>query len=270
MTGDAFFTTADGCRLAYEVAGEGRPVLFQHGLGATRDQPAEVFPAKPGLRRITLECRGHGRSELGDPARLTIAQLAADARALLAHLGVERAVVGGISMGAAIAMRLAVLHPALVQGLVLARPAWVEGVSPSMAIHLEVAELLRLHGPEEGARRFEASSALAAVERASPDNARSLRGFFTRPEPRSTVELLSRISADAPGVPLGQLSRLHVPALVIVNDHDAVHPVAYGERLRDAIPGARLRTVTSKSIDKAAYVAEFRQALGEFLAGVPA
>ena len=63
---DATFRTEDGCLLAYEEVGEGTPVLWQHGLGADRNQPAEVFPATSGIRRITLECRGHGNSELGE------------------------------------------------------------------------------------------------------------------------------------------------------------------------------------------------------------
>jgi hypothetical protein len=53
------FTTADGCRLEFHMQGQGRPVLWQHGLGAPADQPAAVFPHDAGLQRITLMCRGH-------------------------------------------------------------------------------------------------------------------------------------------------------------------------------------------------------------------
>ena len=110
------FVTGDGCRLAYETAGEGSPVLWQHGLGADRKQPAEVFPSIAVVRRITLECRGHGDSSLCDPERLSIAGFAEDALALLDHLHIAKAVVGGISLGAAIALRLAAFHPDRVSG----------------------------------------------------------------------------------------------------------------------------------------------------------
>ena len=106
---DGTFRTEDGCLLAYEDVGEGMPVLWQHGLGADRTQPAEVFPAIPGIRRLTLECRGHGNSEMGDTSRLSIATFAADAIALLDHLRIRQAIVGGISLGAALSMRLAAL-----------------------------------------------------------------------------------------------------------------------------------------------------------------
>lgn len=263
------FLAPDGCRLAYESAGAdaGITVLWQHGLGATAAQPVEVFPALAGVRRLTLECRGHGGSALGDPDRLSIAQFTEDARALLDHLGVERAVVGGISLGAAIALRLAALHPARVRGLILARPAWVDAPAPdTMAVYAEVAELLRRHGAEEGARRFAASPRLASIQSVSPDNAASLRGFFARATPHGTVELLSRIPLDGPGVDRDALRLITVPTLILGCDRDAVHPLGYARALQALIPHATLREITSKSVDRHAYVAEFRAAIASFLA----
>jgi len=260
------FATEDGCRLAFYAEGTGVPVLWQHGLGADETQPAEVFPAVAGIRRITLECCGHGRSETGDPNRLSIASFTSDALALLDHLGIERTVVGGISLGAAIAMRMAAFHPGRVSGLIVARPAWVEGGAvATMAPYLEIARLLQEYGPEEGARRFEATDVLAAVESVSPDNAQSLRWFFTRKNPESTIALLSRIPNDSPGVTADALRQIGVPTLIVDNDQEYVHPVESATRLKSLIPNAELRTITSKSVDKARYVAEFKDALAGFL-----
>jgi pimeloyl-ACP methyl ester carboxylesterase len=262
----SIFTTEDDCRLAYRVEGAGLPVLWQHGLGADASQPAEVFPDLAGVQRITLECRGHGESELGDPARLSIASFTSDALALLNHLGIERAVVGGISLGAAIALRMAAVHAERVRALILARPAWVDGGAvATMAPYGEVARLLRKFGPEEGARRFEATRILAEVASVSPDNARSLLWFFTRPDSEGTIALLSRIADDSPGVTAGMLRSIEVPTWIVANDQDFVHPIAYAERLRALIPNAQLRTITSKTVDRMRYVAEFREALAASL-----
>ena len=100
-----YLITEDGCSLAYEDVGSGLPTIWQHGLGADRRQPAEVFPRNVGVRRITLECRGHGESQMGDPAHLSIAQFAADVAALLDHLGIDVAVLGGISLGVMAALQ---------------------------------------------------------------------------------------------------------------------------------------------------------------------
>jgi pimeloyl-ACP methyl ester carboxylesterase len=265
---DATFRTEDGCLLAYEEVGEGVPVLWQHGLGADRNQPAEVFPAIPGIRRITLECRGHGNSDLGDTNRLSIATFAADAVALLDHLGIRQAIVGGISLGAALSVRLAALHSNRVAGLILARPAWVVGPSTTLAPYLKIAALLREFGAREGALRFEASAALAAVAAVSPDNAASLRLFFSQPNPANTIALLSTIPSDSPGIDAETIAMIRVPTLIIGTDQDFVHPLAYAERLQQILPHATLQRITSKSINKDQYKLDFREALSRFLIGM--
>jgi len=261
--------TEDGCLLAYEDSGEGIPVLWQHGLGADRTQPAEVFATVAGIRRLTLECRGHGESELGDPARLSIATFEADTLSLLDHLGIKQAIVGGISLGAAITLRLAALHPERVTGLILARPAWVVGPSLStMAPYLEIADLLDRFGPVEGAKHFELSACLATVAAISPDNADSLRSFFTRPNLESTIALLSSIPRDSPGVERKDIAKISAPTLIIGNHHDFVHPLAYAEGLQHILPHATMAVITSKSSNKDLYKLDFREALSRFLTGM--
>lgn len=263
------FLTSDGVRLAFEVAGAGPPVLWQHGLGATSAQPAEVFPPEAPCQRITLICRGHCGSDLGDPARLTIAQFAEDALALLDHLGIERAALGGISLGATLALRLAVLHPERATALILARPAWVDQAGPeTMQAYVEVARLLASHGAV-GRALFQSGATCRALSLASPDNAASLVSFFERPQPETTIALLSSIPLDGPGVSLNQIKALTLPTLVLVTGDDHVHPIAYGERLAALIPGAHLIRLTPKGRDKAAHVAEFRASLLAFLGAIP-
>ena len=243
-------------------------MLWQHGLGATRAQPDEVFPDAPARRRITMECRGHGDSELGDPEALSIARFTQDALELLDHLGVEKAVVGGISLGAAIAMRQGALNPERADAMILARPAWVLANAPEPQRPNALAgALLRDFGANEGKRRMEASPEFAALKAASPDNAASLLGYFDRPRPETTIALLTRIPLDGPGVDRARLAAVKSPTLILANGEDVVHPIAYAEELARLIPNARLKVVTSKTVDRVAYVREFRAALAEFLAG---
>jgi pimeloyl-ACP methyl ester carboxylesterase len=265
---DGTFRTEDGCLLAYEDVGEGMPALWQHGLGADRNQPAEAFPTIPGIRRITLECRGHGNSELGDTSRLSIATFAADAIALLDHLGIRQTIVGGISLGAALSMRLAALHSNRVAGLILARPAWVVGPSATMTPYLEIAALLKELGADEGALHFEVSECLATVAAVSPDNAASLKGFFSQPNLANTIALLSTIPSDSPGIGAETIAGIQVPTLIIGTDQDFVHPLDYAERLQQILPHATLQVITSKSVSKDQYKLDFRDALCQFLSGM--
>lgn len=257
------FAAADGTTLAYDRAGEGPPVLWQHGLGATAAQPAEVFP--DGFQRITLMCRGHEGSALGDPARLSIAQFAEDALALIDHLGLQSLPVGGISLGAAMALRLAVKHPARIKALILARPAWVDQPAPAtMQAYVEVARLLSSHGAV-GRALFQSGQTWRDLSLASPDNAASLASFFTRPEPETTVALLQRIPRDGPGVSRAEIAALTLPTLILTTPEDYVHPAAYGRDLASLIASATLVSLPSKGRDKPGHVAAFRAALAAFL-----
>ncbi len=266
MTGS--FVSRGDVRLHFEESGSGRPVLFQHGLGADATQVAEVFPAEPPCRRITLECRGQGRSDPGPPAELSIPTFSDDLAFLADSLGIKQAVVGGISMGAAIALRLAVVRPDLVSGLILARPAWLFDRAPdNMRPYGVVGSLLGGRDPAAARDTFERSDVAGKLAREAPDNLASLLGFFDRPAPAATSALLTAIAADGPGVDEAEVRRVAVPTLVIGHADDLVHPLAYARRLAATIPGARLAEITSKVADRARYVAEFRSALSTFLIG---
>ena len=263
------YKTRDGCKVNYVDEGHGdgdsTPVLWQHGLGATQAQVAEVFPESSQLRRITMECRGHADSELGALEGLSIQQFADDAVGLLDHLGVRSAVVGGISLGAAIALRLAIHYPERVSGLIIARPAWICEAAPErLRIYIDVAELLAQYGAEQGLTRLEATERYRLMMSESPDNAASMRSFFDR-EPTSTVALLSRIPAQGPGVTREQMSRLALPTLVIANEGDYVHSIAMAAAVAELIPGAKLSIIPSKNSNRDAYVEAFKAVLAEFL-----
>jgi pimeloyl-ACP methyl ester carboxylesterase len=260
------FFVRDGLRLAVYDRGNGAPVLFQHGLCGDAAQPADVFPYELSARGLTLECRGHGRSEAGDPARLSIATFADDIAAWLESLGVAPLVVGGISMGAAIALRLAVTRPDLVKGLVLARPAWfVEAAPGNMAANAVVGDLLARFPPQEARQRFETLALRRDLETRAPDNLASLRGFFTREPVAVTAALLTRLSADGPGVTREEVAAIKVPTLVIGHGLDIVHPIGHAEALAGTIPGARLARITPKAASKELYRQNFNAALTRFI-----
>lgn len=256
----------DGVNLAVYEEGEGEPFVFQHGLCGDQAQPGQVFPADAGFRRITVECRGHGISDVGPKAALSIATFADDIAGYLAARGMERPVVGGISMGAAIALRLAVRRPELVRALVIARPAWICAANPeNMAPNRIAGELLDRYPAEEARRRFEASPLAEDLKRDGPDNLASVRGFFTREPIDVTAALLRAISTDGPGITEAEVSAIAVPTLVIGHERDVVHPLGHAQSLASMIPGARLVEITPKADDAGAYRADFRAALAAFL-----
>lgn len=261
----------DDARLRVFDGGSGLPVIFQHGLGGDEAQVRANFPDAPAVRRITVECRGQGGSTAGSTRPFSIAMFADDVLAVADAHGVERFVAGGISMGAAIALRLAVRHPDRVAALILARPAWVDEAAPeNMRPYGEVAGLLRRLPPDEARAAFAASATGLRLAREAPDNLASLLGFFDRPDPALTATLLADIAADGPGVGADEIGALSVPALVIGHGVDLAHPLRHAEALAARIPHAGLAVIPPKATDKAGHIAALRAAIGAFLADIAA
>jgi len=257
----------DGVALRVDDAGgPGLPVIFQHGLCGDAGQTAEAFPKDPLFRRITLECRGHGASEAGDVAAFSIATFADDLAALIERDALAPLVIGGISMGAAIALRLAVRRPDLVRGLILARPAWVTRSAPdNMAPNLEVGRLLAALPGDEARTVFLRGDCARRLAATAPDNLASLESFFAREPKAVTAALLRTIPAEGPGISDDEARAVRAPTLVIGHGRDAIHPLTHAQALAALIPGARLVTITPKADDRARYVLDFRAALSGFL-----
>lgn len=262
----------DDLPLSFTDEGEGLPVLFQHGLGGDEAQVSAVFPEDvPGIRRLTLECRGHGASPHDPAGRYAIRRFAEDCLRLADARRIGRFVAGGISMGAAIALHLARHHPERIAALILARPAWLYAEAPeNMRAYAEVARYLREAGPEGGRALFEASDTAGLLAREAPGNLASLRAFFGYPMPAQMARLLARIAADGPGVSEAEAARLHQPTLVIGHGIDLAHPWHYAETLARIIPGARLVEIPAKATDAAGHTQAFRAALHDFLTGLSA
>ena len=256
----------DGISLAYvDAGGSGLPVVFQHGLCGDRGQVTEAFPDAAELRMLSLECRGHGQSHPGPFEGLSIAGFADDVLAMMDAEGIDRAVIGGISMGAAIALRIAVRHAERVRALVLVRPAWGPEAAPqNMAPNAEVGRLLRHYDPDQARRIFEQSPTSRGLRAQSPDNHASLLGFFRRVPQAVTSALLTQISADGPGVSAADLEALRLPVLVLGTEDDAIHPMALAEGLAHTIPGARFERLPAKGRDKPAHIAALHAALTQF------
>ncbi len=261
------FQAPDGHLLNVDDAGGGGlPVVFQHGLCGEVSQTREAFPADPAFRRITVEMRGHGASEAGNPVAFSMAAFCDDLAAFINTSGLAPVVVGGISMGAAIALRLAVKRPELVRGLILARPAWVTASSPdNMKPNAEAGALLARLPQADAFDAFMAGTAASELAKHAPDNLASLKGFFARDPQAVTAALLQRISADGPEVTEVEVRAVDLPTLIIGHERDAIHPLAHAHALHRMIRHSRLSEITPKAVDKARYLTDFHSAVRAFL-----
>jgi pimeloyl-ACP methyl ester carboxylesterase len=153
-------TTVNGVELAYDVEGEGAPLLFIHGaIWADFLRPLATQPALSGFRRIRYHRRGIGDSS--GPAGGFDDQVA-DAVALLDRLEVDSAHLVGHSEGAMIVMEVAAAHPERVRSMALLEPlppfTWVAAS--------DFADILGTIGPlmEAMAGRYQAGDVIGAYD----------------------------------------------------------------------------------------------------------
>ena len=256
-------------------------LLFQHGIGGDVRQPGRFLvpehTAVPleELSILHADFRGHGQSDLGPVECLSIRTLARDLAALLDHLGVERAMVGGISMGAAAALRLAVQQPERCRALILCRPAWADGPMSAQARQALglVAELLAAKDwRTSAAKALEESAILNAIEEVSPDAAKSIRGHIKSvlDHPQDRERAIARLrhlplSRGLDGV--GQaLAAVQCPTLILAAEGDPAHPFEYAQQLAQSLPHCELVRIAPKSaLDDRPHLQEVDRAIGEFL-----
>ena len=162
--------------------------------------------------------RAHGATGyIGPDDAFSFDGLADDVVALLDRLGVARPVVAaGVSMGAGIALNLALRYPDRVTALVMVRPAWLDQpLPPNLKAYPLIAELLRKHGPDEGLTRFERSGYYRDLRAESAAGAASLLGQFTAPYAVERAVRLDRMPRSAPMPGRRRVRQVRQPALVV-------------------------------------------------------
>lgn len=114
-------TTRDGVRIYFEEYGRGEPILLAYGIGGNaRMWEPNIEDLAVAHRLILWEPRGHARSDSPeDPQKVTFAHWVWDLHDLMDHLGLDRAIVGGLSLGGGIATRFTLAHPERVRALIV-------------------------------------------------------------------------------------------------------------------------------------------------------
>jgi pimeloyl-ACP methyl ester carboxylesterase len=233
-------------RLYFEVSGEGTPVLFIHGNFGDRRHWDDQFPVFAEKHRaIRYDVRGFGKSTF--PVEGLPYSHHEDAAALMRHLGVGKAHVIGLSMGAGIAADFVLEHPELSRSLVSVGP-WLTGYdSPAVEKVFDafkaVASAFRSNGPAAALEAF----LIGMLGQSLLDSsvAAKLREFgmdytfwhLCHPDPGAR-----QVSAETTQTGMAAAERIagmRVPALVMTADHDIPACIEIAELMEQRISGAR-------------------------------
>lgn len=217
---------SEDARLFAVEVGQGAPVVFIHG--GLADHRAALFRLSPLAsthRLIAPDLRASGRSHYG--GELSWDRLADDVATLLSHLGIDSAVVGGVSMGSAVAVRFALRHPRRLKALVLMSPVYAGDDRPLA----EASERAMRVMAEAGQRALEEGmTALRPLFEGLPLPVREvalemMQGFDPKSVAATTRFLASRAQ---PLRTLRELQAIDVPVMVLPGT-DPQHPAQVGE-----------------------------------------
>jgi len=206
------FTHA-GRTIAYRAYGEGAlTVVLTHGLLMDGRMYTALAPtlAARGFRVITVDMLGHGESaRVTDMTAHSMPAYGADVIALLDHLGVAQAVVGGTSLGANVALEAAAAAPDRVRALFLEMPVLENGLAGAAALFVPLALALRISQ--------RSMQTVAAIARRIPRThfLVDIVLDFARRDPATSLAILDGLTFGRTAPPADQRRALPHPALVV-------------------------------------------------------
>lgn len=258
----------NGTRLAWREAGAGQPLVLLHGFPFdSRLWEPQLGALPAGWRAIAPDLRGFGRSRAGD-LPLTMEQHARDVRALLELLGIEQAVVAGLSMGGYCALALHRLDPARVRALVLCDTRAEPDTDENRRQRAAQVAIARERGVDDVVRPMLARLLAPATVAGNPALARGLEELMRGTPPATLVAALQGLASRPDAQP--QLAGIRVPTLVLGGELDEITPPAVLRQLAADIPGARLELLPGAGhVSNLEAEAGFNAALHAFLAELP-
>ena len=228
----------NGFRISYDEYGAGeRPLILIHGLLMNRRMFDRLAPAiaERGNRVITIDLLGHGRSDRpADMSQYSMTFFARQVQALLDHLDVEDAVIGGTSLGANVTLELTYLEPERVKAVMVEMPVLDNALLAVAVIFTPMMVTLRFAEPilklvASAARRIPRSNALLDM------------GLdWVRQDPAPSEAILEGLFLGSSAPHRQFRVQMEQPALVIGHRADPLHPFSDAGMLAEEMPNARL------------------------------
>ncbi|MGI9621418.1 MAG: alpha/beta fold hydrolase [Acidimicrobiales bacterium] len=251
--------------LAASREGEGHPLVFLHGLGASRAQAQAAVAGVGGVEIITVDAPAHGDSATST-VPLNFGAFAHAAVELLDAFDIGTAIFGGISMGAGISLRIACDFPDRVSGLVLVRPAWTDQAGrPHLDIVADIGDWVTSHGAEGAHERLFSDQRYQTMLESEPLGAASVANTIEGVAKTRRPDVLSAMVDSSPVDDLRELADLDQPAMVVSTEHDRLHPVYIADAVAAALPNAASLLAPPRYLEPEAHQDFLTHAINSFI-----
>jgi pimeloyl-ACP methyl ester carboxylesterase len=225
--------------LAYSDRGKGLPLVLIHGFPLCRKMwlPQAETLAKAGCRVITPDLRGFGESSLSS-GTVSMDSYADDMVALMDHLGIDKAVVGGMSMGGYVLFNLLERYPGRIAAPIFITTKAGDDDDAAKARRTALAEACRVQGIRPVAEAFRTILFAPATLTNNPSLVGDVGGWVDATDPRGAAAALIAMRDRKDCVAL--LGSIGKPALVIGADQDQAAPVENLRIIADGLPNGEL------------------------------
>jgi 3-oxoadipate enol-lactonase len=252
-----------GRPVRYLETGSGWPMVLLHGFPLSADLWRPQLERRPdGWRMIAPDLRGLGPQ--GGPPAESIDQMASDVVGLLDELRLERAVIGGLSMGGYVTLALFRLAPERFTGMILANTRAGADSTEARAARDQMSARVRADGPSAVAEDMLPKLLGKTTRDSRPEIAGTVRALIEGNTVAGIDGAIQSMKTRADSTPL--LEKIGRPALVITSDEDTLIPASEAEDMARRLPRAQLVT-----IPKAGHASnleapdDFSEALANFL-----
>jgi pimeloyl-ACP methyl ester carboxylesterase len=231
----------NGVGLAYEITGDGEPLVFVGGTGVGGGiwHRAQIPRFSNRHRCITFDLRGTGESD-SPQSPYTVGMFARDTEGLLDHLGVHSADFVGLSLGTAVIQELALHAPSLVRRAVLLG-TWSSTRREHHIRRWFEARLRTLReAPLEVFQAYTFWMWAPSVIDQEPGLVAELEAFFRQNSGRQPLHAyVNHFEADLGHDTIDRLDQVRCPVLVVYGEEDLITLPRYNETVAQRIPGAR-------------------------------
>jgi pimeloyl-ACP methyl ester carboxylesterase len=194
-----------------------------------------------GFRLLTYDARGHGESDFTEnEADYTWAAHARDMGGLLDALDIDRAIIGGGSMGAAVSVVFAIEHPGRVEKLVLrAPPPLADTIATAQQVFCGLASLIDAVGREKAAEIVMQLPQYSELKERDPVQYELTHEWLSTVHPKATPFAVRGL-LNGPALPEERFQEIQAPTVIVAHPDDPLHPVSTAEKLHASIAGSQL------------------------------
>jgi pimeloyl-ACP methyl ester carboxylesterase len=256
--------TINGIDISYRDQGSGVAVILIHAFPLNQTMwDEQLFALSGHCRVITLDLRGFGGSG-APPGPYSVDDMASDVRGLMSALGIDKAVLVGLSMGGYVSLAFYRNYPGAVRAMVLADTRASADTHEARERRLRSAEKVERLGSAAIAEDVVPMLLGQTTLETQPAIARRIRAMIEANSPRAIATAQRAMAGRRDSTYI--LPGIDFPVLVMVGSEDKLTSVSEADALRASIRGARLRIIEHAGhLSNLEQPIQFNSALAEFI-----